>query len=316
MSGGNIVKIDFSYIGAMAARHSAKRTNQALSAQLAGYEIEVVRNGQAYKLTISDEIKEVQGLVQMSLEEFRQKNIDVENADPGNIFSYRLGSQWLVFSQYLHEAQFYDSLSNEDVQKFESMLKQITDGTDSLMKFAGVGEFGVLKKQLNSYEAQIEFASSVAALRHFSETFLAGDVKAGFNALIEDYLRFNKKRVMEHQSIEERFYAARAKIAGLSAPLTYGQKRELDVTNKLASTVFTETEIAEMIQRYEEMFAKIKNEKDIAGVLKEAKELLIAFVTKGISPNDSHYAYAQKFVAERAEDTFLRMEQYWKMMWN
>lgn len=310
------MKIDFSYIGAMVARNNTKNSHDTPQPPLARQEVEVMRDGQAYKLTISDELKEVEGLVAMSMEEFYQKDINVINADPSNIFSYRASDQWLVFSQYLHESQFFALLSDEEVQKVESILQHITDGMDSLAEFTGINLFGISKKQLNSYEAQLEFASSTAALKHFSNTFLSGDVKDGFDALIQDYVRYNEKRAMEHQSIEERFIAARANLTGISAQLTYEQTRELDVTNKLGKTVFTETEIAEIIKYYEELFAEIQNEDDLSQVLMETKQLLLAFVTKGISPNDRNYLFAQNFVSERAEDTFSRIEEYWKMMWS
>lgn len=305
------MKIDFSYIGAIVARNNAKRSQHTTPPTLARQELEVMRDGQAYKLTISDELKEVEGLVAMSMEQFFQKDINVINADPSNIFSYRTSDQWLVFSQYLHESQFFALLSDEEVQKVEAILQHITDGMDSLAEFTGINLFGISKKQLNSYEAQLEFASSTAALKHFSNTFLSGDVKDGFDELIQDYIHYNKERAMKHQSIEERFIAARAKLTGL----TYHKTRELDVTNKLGSTVFTETEIAEIMKRYEEQFANIQNEEDIAKVLMETKQILLAFVTKGISPNDRNYLFAQNFVSERAEDTFSRIEAYWKMMW-
>lgn len=309
------MKIDFSYIGAMVARNNTKNSHDTPQPPLARQEVEVMRDGQAYKLTISDELKEVEGLVAMSMEEFYQKDINVINADPSNIFSYRASDQWLVFSQYLHESQFFALLSDEEVQKVEAILQHITDGMDSLAEFTGINLFGISKKQLNSYEAQLEFASSTAALKHFSNTFLSGDVKDGFDELIQDYIHYNKERAMKHQSIEERFIAARANLTGISAQLTYEQTRELDVTNKLGSTVFTETEIAEIMKRYEEQFANIQNEEDIAKVLMETKQILLAFVTKGISPNDRNYLFAQNFVSERAEDTFSRIEAYWKMMW-
>lgn len=88
-------------------------------------------------------------------------------------------------------------------------------------------------------------------------------MKEGFDELIQDYVRYNEKRALEHQSIEERFFAARAKLTGVSAQLTHAQTRELDVTNKLGKTVFTETEIVEIMKHYEERFAKMQNEEDL-----------------------------------------------------
>ncbi|WP_044747633.1 hypothetical protein [Bacillus alveayuensis] len=309
------MKIDLGYIGAIAARYSAKMPSvHEIKNPLAGKQVEVIRNGQAYKLTISDEIKQVQGMMTMTVEEFFQKDINVQNADPSDIFSYRPQDQWLVFSQYLHESKYFDSLSNEEVKKIESILQHITDGMDSLAKYAGINLFAIKKEQLNSYEAHLELASSTAALQHFSDTFLSGDIKKGFDQLIQDYVHHNTKKAMNYQSVEERFIAARAKIRTLNAPLTYQQSRELSMTNKLRKTVNTHEEIESVIQNYQEMFESIQNEEDLSTVLVKAKAQLLAFVTNGISPKDADYQLARDFVAQRVDDTFKRIENYWHML--
>lgn len=309
------MKIDLGYIGAIVARNRAKMPSvYEIKNPLAGKQVEVIRNGQAYKLTISDEIKQVQGLIAMTMEEFFQKDIGVQNADPSDIFSYRPQDQWLVFSQYLHESKYFDSLSNEELKKVESILQHITDGMDSLAKNAGINLFGIKKQQPDSYEAHLELASSTAALQHFSDTFLSGDVKKGFDQLIQDYVRHNTKKVIGYQSVEEIFYAARAKIRPLNAPLTYQQSRELSMTNKLGKTVYTHEEIESVIQNYQEMFESIQNEEDLSAALVKAKEQLLSFVTKGISPKDADYQLARDFVAQRSNDTFKRIENYWHML--
>ncbi|KFL15542.1 hypothetical protein GT94_17180 [Geobacillus stearothermophilus] len=310
------MKIDLGYIGAIVARNRAKMPSvYEIKNPLAGKQLEVIRNGQAYKLTISDEIKQVQGMMAMTVEEFFQKDINVQNADPSDIFSYRPQDQWLVFSQYLHESKYFDSLSNEEVKKVESILQHITDGMDSLVKNSGINLFAIKKEQPNSYEAHLELASSTAALQHFSDTFLSGDVKTGFDQLIQDYVRHNTKKVMDYQSVEEIFYAARAKINPLNAPLTYQQARHLSMTNKLGKTIYTHEEIESVIKNYQEMFKEIKNEEDLSSVLLKAKEQLLEFVTKGISPKDADYQLARDFVTQRSDDTFKRIENYWKMIW-
>ena len=310
------MKIDLGYIGAMVARNDARMPSiHEIKNPLAGKQVEVIRNGEAYKITLSDEIKQVQGLMSMTVEEFFQKDINVQNADPSDIFSYRPQDQWLVFSQYLHESKYFDSLSDEELKKVESILQHITDGMDSLAKYAGINLFGIKKQQLNSYEAHLDLASSTAALQHFSDTFLSGDVKAGFDQLIQDYVRHNTKKVMDYQSVEERFYAARAKINPLNAPLTYQQARHLSMTNKLGKTIYTHEEIESVIKNYQEMFKEIKNEEDLSSVLLKVKEQLLEFVTKGISPKDVDYQLARDFVTQHSDDTFKRIENYWKMIW-
>lgn len=65
------MKIDLGYIGAIVARNRAKMPPvHEIKNPLAGQQVEVNRNGQAYKLTISDEIKQVQGLMAIPMEKF------------------------------------------------------------------------------------------------------------------------------------------------------------------------------------------------------------------------------------------------------
>lgn len=309
------MKIDLGYIGAMVARNNARIPfKHETKNPLVGKQVEVNKNGKAYKITLSDEIKQVQGMMGMTIEEFYAMDINVKNADPSDVFSYRPQDQWLVFSQYLHESKYFDSLSDEDLVKVESLLQHITDGLDSLSGYAGINLFGIRKRQLNSYEAHLELASSTAALQHFSDTFLSSDVKIGFDQLIQDYVRHNTKKVIDYQSIEERFYAARAKLNSLNAPLTYQQARHLRVTNKLGKTIYTDEEIKSMIENYQGMFKEIKNKADLSSVLLKTKEQLVEFVTKGISPKDADYQLARDFVTKRSNDTFKRIENYWQML--
>jgi len=309
------MKIDLGYIGAMVARNNTKTSlMHEFKNQLAGKQVEVIKDGKAYKLTISDEIKQVQDLISMTAEELFLKDINMQNADPDDIFSYRPQDQWLVFSQYLHESKYFDSLSDEELMKAESILQHITDGMDSLAEYSGINLFGISKQQLNSYEAHLELASSQAALQYFSDKFLSGDIKSGFDQLIQNYVRHNTGKVMNYKSIEEIFYAARSKIKQPNAPLSYKQAQRLSMTNKLGKTIYSHEEIESVIKNYQEMFSNINNEDDLSSVLLKTKELLLKFVTKGISSKDADYQSAKEFVAQQSSDTFKRIENCWQML--
>lgn len=311
------MNVDLGYIGAIAARISSRAPSvYEYKNPLAGKQVEVFKDGVAYQLTFSDEIRQVQGLMELSIEEFYAKDVNVKNADSDDIFSYRPQDQWLVFSQYLHESKFFDSLSDEELKRIETILQHITDGMDSLTENKGINLFGITKKQLNSYEAHLELASSTAALQYFSNTYLNGDIKAGFDQLIRDYVKHNKKKVIGYQSLEERFYEARSKINPVNAPLTNEQARHLSMTNKLGKTTYKDDEIESVIKAYEEMFNQIANESDLSRVLLIAKEELLQFATKGILPADRDYRLARDFVTEKSADTFVRIEGYWGMLLN
>jgi len=112
----------------------------------------VTRNGEAVKLTSSKEWVEFKTDVGFA------PDINVQQADPDDIFSYKPQDQWLVFSQYLSDSMQFDSLSMEQMNELESILQHITDGLDSLTQ-TGMNFFGGVKTQLSSYEARLELAS-------------------------------------------------------------------------------------------------------------------------------------------------------------
>lgn len=300
--------IDITYQGALAAQNKRIPLEERAD-PLAGKEVQVTRDGEAFTLKFSDQMIEFKD----STADFFAKDVNVQNADPSDIFSYRPQDQWLVFSQYLHETSFFDSLSREEMLQAESALQHITDGLDSLTH-TGINFFGGIKTELDSHEAQLELASSSAALSYFSEKFLSGDVKEGFDQLTKQYIIHNTKKVNGYQSIEERFYAARAKITPVQAELSAEQSRHLSMTNKLGKAVYSEKEFESLIQTYTELFTNIHDESDLNAVLADAKRILLEFATKGIQPTDRDYSYAQEFVGKRTEDTFQRIGEYWNKL--
>ena len=298
------MKIDISYQGVLTSKRE-QVISQDQTNQLAGKEYEMIHNGQAVKLTISNEMKEFQ----LETADLFSKDWNVLNADPSQIFSYRPQDQWLVFSQYLYEADFFHSLDKGERIQVESTLQQLTEGLDSLTH-TGINFFGGLKTELDSYEAAIELAASTSALHLFSENFLTGDVKNGFRQLIDEYTFYNKEKVVNHQSIEERFYAARSRINPIDVNRTDEQNRLLSITNKLGKTAYTEEEIESQINRYTELFKDISDEKDLIAALQLAKEQLLQFVTKGISQKDKDDLGIVEYINERTNDTFIRVNAY------
>jgi hypothetical protein len=306
------MKVNLGYYSAIAARNAINRTPLDLQNNpLSGKEINGIRNGEAYKLTISDKLVEFQT---ESMADFYAKDINVQKADPSDIFSYRPQDQWLVFSQYLHESDYFDSLSNEELTNIESTLQHITDGLDSLTQNIGIDFFGGVNSQLNSYEAHLELASSSSALQFFSNNFLSGDIKNGFDQLITKYVNHNMNKVSNYQSIEEKFYTARSKINPTDASLTFDQARHLSMTNKLGKTTYSDEEVGSIIHVYSEWFQGIKSKDDLSSILLKIQEQLVQFVTKGISSKDVDYQSAKDFISERSSDTFNRLADYWKML--
>jgi len=303
------LKIDLSYQGAVAARQANNFqtyiANRKQEDPLAGKEVEVSRNGEAVKLTFSKEWVEFKTDVGFAAD------INAQQADPDDIFSYKPQDQWLVFSQYLSDSKQFDSLSMEQMNELESALQHITDGLDSLTQ-TGMNFFGGVKTQLSSYEARLELASSSAALAYFSDKYLSGDVKEGFDQLTAQYVDHNTKKLANYQSLEEKFYAARSKLNSDNSSLSADSASQLSVTNKLGSVKHSAQELDEIMQVYNEQFKGINQQSDLSNVLQNVREQLLQFVTKSIPSNEK--SNVQNFVNQGLEETFQRLDGYWSKL--
>ena len=311
------MEINISYMGASVEFTRQLHSNQTIQERvdaLAGTEVSFIKDGRAVNLTLSNEYVEFRN----DVNELLEKDMNVLRANPDDIFSYRPNDQWLVFSQFLYDESFFAFASIKEMNQTEAILQNITAGLDSLT-LRGINFGGdTPKTQLDSYEAQLELSSSVSALSYFSEKFLSGDIKKGFDALIGDYAEHNLKRLENYKLIEERFIEGRAKLFS-ERPMLYSVERtperaqSLSITNKLGKTEYTKEEVAAITQQYTEMFEKMKEQGD-SSILKDIHEKLLEYVLKGIPKNDSDYAAAKTFVDARAEDTFNRIENYWKAL--
>lgn len=267
----------------------------------------VTHNGHAFKLTFSDEMKAFANLAETNIEKY------LPSIDPDDIFSYAPHDQWEVFDGYLRETGYLHSLTKEERQDVKQLLQDMTRGLDSLTQ-NGIPAAGTLEKALDSHEAQIEFASSITALQLFSSKFLGGDIKTGFDQLVNDYVKHNEKKLQNYQSLEERFITARSKLDISSSPLNRNEEHQLRMLNKLGRVVHTGAEALKLQQFYREQFGGIQKRSDIHSVLLQVKEQMLNFVTKGIPENDSDRRPIESYISTRYKKTFKRMESYWERL--
>lgn len=282
-------------------------------------EIEVEREGKAFTLTLSDEIKHLKAATDEEIAQMFAQQVE----DPSDIFSYRPQDQWLIFSQYLNDNGIFDGKNAKEIEEIENLLVDITDGLDNLEIATQKGRdiksgSKPITQQLTSAEAQLELASSTAALQLFSGKYVTGDAKEGFHQLIEQYTKRNEARVLSYTSIEEKFYQGRAKIFETrhmdTTSLNAEQKHNLSITNKLGKINYTEAEISQMIEGYKEKFGMLQNKSDVDVLIAQLQEELSKFVTKGISKQDKDYEGANNFVKEKSAKTFDRITDYWKKL--
>lgn len=283
-------------------------------------EIEVERNGKAYTLTLSDEVKYLKAMTEKEIAEMDMLAV---NPDPSDIFSYRPQDQWLIFSQYLSDNSFFTGKNPHTIEEIENMLVDITDGLDNLdIAHMRGRDFKVgrtpITQELSSTEAQLELAASTAALKFFSEKYLTGDTKQGFDELIDQYVKRNESRVVNHASLEEKFYKGRAEIFEMrgmdTSSLSAERKRDLSITNKLGKTNYTAAAVLEVVESYKEKFNTLQDKSEVDALMLQFQKQYLQFATKGFSQYDKDYEAAKSFIQDKSEKTFHRIADYWKRL--
>ncbi|HHY72536.1 MAG TPA: hypothetical protein GX497_04765 [Bacillus bacterium] len=320
------MKANFEYWGSVLERYMTKRYYDSSQKNSSFGQAAMEKpNEPAYKVTISDESIELQlqtrnigELLADGINNAKAEGVDI---DPSNLFSYLPSDQWLVFTQYLHESHYFDSLSTEEMEEIESTLQYITDGLDLVNAHSMSNDyqsFGYVvskhggREPLTSYEGLLELGSSTAALQAFSEKFLNGDIKQGFDELITKYVDYNTPIVRTYKSFRERFEIDRARVRQELRSETLSP--HLSMISKLSRTNYSEKEIRFHINSYLEMFKEVASKEDLSSVLSNVKEQLLQFVTKGISPKDADYYLARNYITHQTKQTFNHIEKYWTML--
>lgn len=294
------MQINLNYTGAQSAIASQQRKEIDVFS-MAGQTIEVERNGQAVKLTFSDE------LIDFSSKQLQLSDLYTHEIDKNDPFSYKPNDQWLIFSQFLYDEGVFEGKTMEEVNSIENTLQNITDGLDSL-SHGGISFFGQIKEELDSHEAQLELGASVAALQLFSEKYLTGETKENFHRLIDQYKVHNQPIAAKHQSLQEKFYAARAKVKGLNANLTPEQANELAITNAYSKQQQSVQAKLQQVDKYQSLFSSIQHNEDINKTIEEAKQMLTEFALQNINKKEKDKT--ETWLENRTKDTFSRIQNY------
>lgn len=141
----------------------------------------------------------------------RQKTI-AAGREKDDIFWTNTGNQWLLFSEYLYNNDFYADMTDEEVKEMENTLARITAGMDHVsrsqyltgMEFSDYYGHGS-KFFMTESECLMELESSTAALTYFADKYIAEDKRSSFNDLIEKYHSHNLQIIDEYQNPMESF---------------------------------------------------------------------------------------------------------------
>ncbi len=298
------MKIDLSYTGALMG--APKDLNQNEQAPAFPKEpVTIPKEDKAYMVTLSNEWRTFADAEKIRMEDLYTKTA----IDPHDPFSYKPKDQWLIFSQYLDEQGVFDGKSREEVASMEEHLKQITDGLDSLHA-GGIDVAGGITRELDSFEAHLEYAASLSALNQFSGKFLTGDSQAGFNDLIDGFAKHNRTVVDHHSSLEERFFQARASIAVPDVRLTPEQEKEVRITNRLGKSDRILKD--ELVQTYVTFFEGIRHGDDIQPAIDAVKKAFLSSILDQTPMKDREEM--KEWLMKRTSDTFERIGSYFSAL--
>ena len=267
----------------------------------------------AASVSISQEGKEK--LMGAKAEKAMREGVDLiyKSTDKSDVFSLQEGDKWQVFADYLKDTDAYAQMgiSESDVNK---AMRGSTVNSGAL---AGENVYtDGDKRQLDSNEMSLLYESSVAALQEFSDSFLHGDTKAGFDELIQKYGTHMEKQMKGYQSVEEEFNHALASLDERSqANLENFRDQEgisdenrilIGVKEKLGSVSHTTGEQKQYRNTLKNLF-KNMNGSNMEDSLGQIGKAFLSYVS-----GDSSDSNVNDYVGKQSKWALGTVEQTWK----
>lgn len=256
----------------------------------------------------------------------RQKTI-AAGCEESDVFWTNTGNQWLLFSEYLYNNDFYTDMSDEGVKEMENTLARITAGMDHLSRsqyLIGI-EFSDYYGHGSKYfmtenECLMELESSTAALTCFADRYIAEDKRSSFENLIKQYHEHNLQIIDEYQNPMESFnkmvYSIHAnKYPGsdvLGKIPKDGVVDEYKYTIMLGGITNNAAQQEQFRKDLRVLFAALGQEDVVTDkVWDQLKTQYIDYFTD--KTDDSGFA---DYVWKESASTVQRMQQYWNVLLN
>lgn len=226
------------------------------------------------------------------------------------LFSRHGGEQHELFIQKLQESGFFDGMSEDEVNRYTSLLTDIT-ATMNCVNLSGLatdGRYCPLPENRPDYdealyhtfsdEARLELESATAALQYFSDKYLNAEQKEGFNSLISEFHDYNSEYLKDYQTIEEQF--------------TRGVQTLQDsrAEGHMIRRVHTEEETESYRKNITDIFKKLQQSgSDTEKLWEQMKKEHLNYLTYGTDRQD-HKNRAWKY----AGGAFEHMKGYWSRL--
>ena len=267
----------------------------------------------AASVSISQEGKEK--LMGAEAEKAMREGVDLiyKSTDKSDVFSLQEGDKWQVFADYLKDTDAYSQMgiSEADVNK---AMRGSTVNSGAL---AGENVYTDGDgRQLGSNEMSLLYESSVAVLQKFSDSFLQGDTKAGFDELISQYGAHMSRQLDGYQSVEEEFNHALASLdANAQANLENFRDKEgisdenrilIGVKEKLGGVSHTAEEQQQYHNTLKNLFGNM-NSSNLEDSLKQIRQQYVSYVS-----GDSDDKNVKDYVEKQSKWALGAVEQSWK----
>ena len=242
----------------------------------------------------------------------QQKKINI-NKNGDDVFWEHTGDQWLAFSKMLNDEGFYNGMSDDDVKKMENVLSDITAGMDHLSRsqyHTGI-VFSDAKDSFHFFMSRAdvltELESSSSALKYFSDKFLTGIAKEGFDKLIEDYRRHNEEIITNYVNPMESFHKI---VAGINKTAKeFVSETPVDdykFSVQMGNIAKSGTEEAAYRKNIQDIFDLYYPSHDYDNLLGKIKEQFVRYTTD--ESNDDEF---KDYVLKQSNYLFKHMANMW-----
>lgn len=217
--------------------------------------------------------------------------------------------QYLVFSEHLFDAGFYDNMTDAAVRKAEKLLRDITSSMDAISPQSLLSS---TEYAPSAAAAQVAYASSVEALNEFADQNLEGDLKESFKGLIGKYQKHNRPIVEAHKNVRDRMDRAMAKFSQSKFYNASGASSDASRTTaaKLGAIQHTAQQNRKVREAVTASFREIRSGRmSIDAAIDKAQNTFLSYAS-----DNAQNGSMRSLLIQRNSAMFSQMSAYWSVL--
>ncbi len=215
----------------------------------------------------------------------RAAKAEAEQNCSGNAFAGTgdFKQQYLVLSENLYNNGFYDRMSDDEVYRMESMLKEITSGMDSIN---GSGLNVNFETEMSHEAAKLELVSSVNALNYFAEKYVPEEMRDSFQNLISQYENYNSAKTAVHKNIYDMRDESMSRIPAPGAvhvsDTVKKTQEDTGTSRKIGKVTHTEEEEEQNKADYQALFEQLMQKQEgTKNIFESLQNTLVQYASGG-----------------------------------